>query len=1035
MAFQVSPGVNISEIDASTSVPALATNTGGLVGRFSKGPIDEIVTVSSVEELRHHFGDPAEDNYRSWFTAANFLSYSNSLKVVRVANDDDSNDANRIKNAISGIAAATVATARTDNFTGQSSTTDTVFGSSAQAFTYAVSTTAPTASVDLHTTADSAGNYLLPRQDTGNALVTSSGAAAGTDTPVRILSGSDVQVSVRGVNETSGGLVPTARYSLSGQAITFETPVGQTANSGPYYIHSADGAAVGAATTNLGSGFYYPVYDRVADAEIADAGTYNGDGVAVAYFFQKYGGGVTLTSDTNDTVTLDNADHGFQVGDAVVYVENGGAAVGLTDGTIYYVASVNAATIGLSATFDFQANTAGSAVDISVDTLAPNVAGGNIYKVWYMPDEFENTATAAAPANTAIKLFADANDQVVINVAQQTVFTLSNAPGTYAVENQSIAATNDVDGVYAATDFSIAANSADFTFLSNAPLTGETVTITVPARRSFTLGQAVTATQTVEVTVNGVPYTEGAANNGFSLVGDRTRILFATAPAGGDAIVVRTNLPEETTYTFSTTVYLPNKDAFDALGFGNAGFSGHEFAFKDSGAVGNKYKIYLVDESSYDNFVINEPSIAAVLSGAPTADDNTVDPVTNDSQGISIVVTEMSPAGETVVEVLENMSKASNGKTEDGTNIYYVDRINNLSNYVYVLNHPTGTTDWGQDITLTKTSFARLNTTGSATGAEQYVEREFGNGRNGIAPTTGAFSNGTDLFADSENVDIAFLLAGEALEIASSVDAARAAAAKLIQVASDRKDTVACLSPRYADVVTDANARSSDAQIAFWRSVGSNNYAFVDSNYKYQYDKYADKFRWVPFNGDVAGLMVRSEQERDAWYSPAGFNRGNVKNVVKTLQTQDKADRDSLYKNAINPVVNFSGQGTVLFGDKTFTTKSSAFSRINVRRLFIVLEKSIAAAAKFTLFEFNDEFTRSQFTSLIEPFLREVQGRRGIYDFRVVCDETNNTAEVIDQNQFVGDIYIKPARSINFIQLNFVAVRTGVDFDEIVGAV
>ena len=181
--------------------------------------------------------------------------------------------------------------------------------------------------------------------------------------------------------------------------------------------------------------------------------------------------------------------------------------------------------------------------------------------------------------------------------------------------------------------------------------------------------------------------------------------------------------------------------------------------------------------------------------------------------------------------------------------------------------------------------------------------------------------------------------------------------------------------------------------------------------------------------------MVRSEQERDAWYSPAGFNRGNIKNVVKTLQTQDKADRDSLYKNAINPVVNFSGQGTVLFGDKTFTTKSSAFSRINVRRLFIVLEKSIAAAAKFTLFEFNDEFTRSQFTSLIEPFLREVQGRRGIYDFKVVCDDTNNTAEVIDQNQFVGDIYIKPARSINFIQLNFVAVRTGVDFDEIVGAV
>ena len=200
-------------------------------------------------------------------------------------------------------------------------------------------------------------------------------------------------------------------------------------------------------------------------------------------------------------------------------------------------------------------------------------------------------------------------------------------------------------------------------------------------------------------------------------------------------------------------------------------------------------------------------------------------------------------------------------------------------------------------------------------------------------------------------------------------------------------------------------------------------------------DKYNDKYRYVPFNADTAGLMVRSENDRDAWYSPAGFNRGVYRGVVKTMQSQTKADRDALYSAAINPVVSFPGQGTVLFGDKTLTLNSSAFSRINVRRLFIVLEKSIATSAKFTLFEFNDEFTRSQFTALIEPFLRDVQGRRGIYDFKVVCDDTNNTGEVIDRNEFVGDIFIQPARSINFIQLNFVAVRTGVDFNEIVGAV
>jgi phage tail sheath protein FI len=207
----------------------------------------------------------------------------------------------------------------------------------------------------------------------------------------------------------------------------------------------------------------------------------------------------------------------------------------------------------------------------------------------------------------------------------------------------------------------------------------------------------------------------------------------------------------------------------------------------------------------------------------------------------------------------------------------------------------------------------------------------------------------------------------------------------------------------------------------------------LDSGYKYIYDKYNDLYRYVPLNGDTAGLMVRTDNERDPWFSPAGFNRGQIKNIIKLSWNPTKAQRDQLYKNGINPVTTFPGQGTVLFGDKTLLAKPSAFDRINVRRLFITLEKAISTAAKFTLFEFNDEFTRAQFRNLVEPFLRDVQGRRGIYDFRVVCDESNNTPEVIDRNEFVGDIYVKPARSINFIQLNFVAVRTGVEFTEIVG--
>ena len=221
--------------------------------------------------------------------------------------------------------------------------------------------------------------------------------------------------------------------------------------------------------------------------------------------------------------------------------------------------------------------------------------------------------------------------------------------------------------------------------------------------------------------------------------------------------------------------------------------------------------------------------------------------------------------------------------------------------------------------------------------------------------------------------------------------------------------------------------------VSFRNNLRSTSYAVMDSGYKYMYDRYNDLYRWIPLNGDVAGLCVRTDNTNDPWWSPAGLNRGQIKNLVKLAYNPRKADRDTLYKAGINPVVTFPGQGTILFGDKTLLNKPSAFDRINVRRLFIVLEKAIATASKFTLFEFNDAFTRAQFKSLVVPYLREVQGRRGITDFLVVCDDTNNTPDIIDRNEFVGDIYIKPARSINFIQLNFVAVRTGVAFSEVVG--
>jgi phage tail sheath protein FI len=251
-------------------------------------------------------------------------------------------------------------------------------------------------------------------------------------------------------------------------------------------------------------------------------------------------------------------------------------------------------------------------------------------------------------------------------------------------------------------------------------------------------------------------------------------------------------------------------------------------------------------------------------------------------------------------------------------------------------------------------------------------------------------------------------------------------------ICETRRDCIALLSPDKSTVINNSGAEA--LTVKAWRgAVHSSSYAVLDSGYKYQYDKYNDLYRWVPLNGDIAGLCVRTDSTNDAWWSPAGFNRGQIKNLVKLAWNPRKSERDVLFSNGINPVVTFPGQGTVLYGDKTLQAKPSAFDHINVRRLFIVLEKAISTAAKYQLFDFNDAFTRAQFRNLVTPYLRTIKGRRGITDFYVVCDDTNNTPAIVDSNQFVGDIYIKPSRSINFIQLNFIAVPTGVQFSEVVG--
>ena len=395
-----------------------------------------------------------------------------------------------------------------------------------------------------------------------------------------------------------------------------------------------------------------------------------------------------------------------------------------------------------------------------------------------------------------------------------------------------------------------------------------------------------------------------------------------------------------------------------------------------------------------------------------------------------------------VLEIWAGLSVANGAISSTGESIYYKDYINDHSSYIRWGDHAgegdavTRTAEGGDNTiclswgnTLGESNTAANNSFrgsfGALTQANGIITESFTGGNNGATVSDADYIIGWKEFQDPNQVDISFLLGGESSNTLSTF---------LIQeIAENRKDCVAFLSPQSADVVNKTGSEVSNIT-ARRNALPSSSYGVMDGNYKYMLDRFNGVFRYVPFNGDIAGLCASSDNI-NPYISPAGFNRGNVKNVTKLAFNPTRPNRDDLYVKGVNPIVSFPGQGTVLFGDKTLLAKPSAFDRINVRRLFIILEKAIANAAQFSLFEFNDEFTRAQFVSIIEPFLRDVQARRGILDFKVVCDGSNNPPSVVDRNEFRGDIFIKPSRSINFISLNFVAVASGVEFSEVINAI
>ena len=455
------------------------------------------------------------------------------------------------------------------------------------------------------------------------------------------------------------------------------------------------------------------------------------------------------------------------------------------------------------------------------------------------------------------------------------------------------------------------------------------------------------------------------------------------------------------------------------------------FYAKYPGALGNEIRVELCDTAGFTaeatgfaNWYVNTYFDAAPTTSVWVSDRGG----SNDELHVAIIDSptgHFSGTANAVLEIYPFLSKANDARNSSGDLIHWKTYINNNSEYIRVGDETTSKTgaNYGSDST---TAFA--NTPNGVTSLK------LAGGSDGV-PVAGDYTTAYNIFADADQEDVGLIMAGSGGDHIDNEGTQVTVINHVIDLATTRKDCVAFYSPHYSDV--DSSVASTNlSEVKTFRESDTNrntSYAFMDSGWKYQYDKYSDVYRWIPLNGDIAGLVARTDNTRDAWFSPAGYNRGQIKNIVRLAYNPSKAHRDALYQKQINPVVSFPGQGTILFGDKTSQTRPSAFDRINVRRLFIVLEKAISTAAKYSLFEFNDAFTRAMFRNMVEPFLRDVQGRRGINDFRVVCDETNNPGSVIDRNEFVGDIYIKPVRSINFIQLNFVAVSTGVDFNEVVG--
>jgi hypothetical protein len=918
---QLSPGVVVLERDLTNVVNATVDNIAAIVGSFEKGPVEQVTSVTSEKELLSIFGKPTDYNYEYWFSAAQFLLYGGTVKIVRAMNDS-------LKNSID-TAQYTVST----------------FSASDTTLTVSSSTDFDVSDVllidaELVTISSVSGNDVIVTR--GQLATSAVSHAASTSITLIEAAGTSTTISEGGT------------FSDSDTTLT---------------VTSA--AALGAGTNS---------YIRIDD-EILQVSSIAGNDLTVV----RAQLGTTAASHANSTATY------------LQTVTTNKTEINETTAT-----GVVAPLIKNLETYE-----------ANVETAANN---------WKWAGK-----TAGSHGNSIRVIVTDAGPDQVLYLAQPTAneweFT-NNAEVSYS-------GANIYGKVY---DYSVIV-----TFKDNVNLVG-----------SFEKDNFLTA---VSGGVTGRVIAWDAVNRKLELSIDGTSSDILEVGDVISELANNSNTPGSATGDTGEIESL-NRELRVALNQGSPNFQANQNVVD-----GNAATISIANvESDYESRLYGQNTKWINVAARPTTSAWVADRGGhNDLMHILVIDGDGKITGtpNSVLEKHLNVSKAIDAKSPQGDNIYYKDVVKTYSEYLYWGSHETaniydktttvsgviGTSGINREFDIIKAA-ASLNNLDDPTGLNPLAVPLLGTknratlryalqgGVDGYTIARPDILGAYDLYNDAETVDIDYLLMGPSM---SGIDDTIAKAQHVISIASLRKDCIAFVSPYRGDVIGQAKTSTIVSRtVNYYDQLSSTSYAVFDNNYKYIYDKYSDKYRYIPCNADVAGLTLSTTLQQEPWYSPAGFNRGQLRNAIKLAYSPLKDHRDTLYASRVNPIVAFPGQGIVLFGDKTALSYVSAFDRINVRRLFLVMEEAISEAAKTQLFELNDEFTRQQFKNIVEPYLRSVQSRRGIVDFLVVCDGTNNPAESIDRGEFYAEIFVKPTRSINFITLTFTATRTGASFSELV---